>query len=132
MAKLKCLDLESGLLQSNQYATPKGNTYLFHKGGFTEVKDSDDAKFFLGVRKGTAFEDVGVVKEAKKKVTKKVKEVITGKKDPEKKIYTEKELFKLTKKEQTKLIKELAGKSHAIPQYEKNRVALIMKLQSNA
>ena len=44
-----------------------------------------------------------------------------------KKVKSEKELYKLNKKEQSDLIIELGGKK--IPRYEKDRVKMILELQ---
>ncbi len=59
--------------------------------------------------------------EPKKEVKKKVKLV------KEKAKYTKKELFKLNKKEQIKILEDLGAKK--IPRLEKGRVDLILKIQ---
>jgi len=46
---------------------------------------------------------------------------------PKVKIYSEKELYALNKKEQVLILEGLEARK--IPRYEKNRVTLIMKLQ---
>lgn len=57
MAKLKCVSLESGAVDSNRYTTPKGNQHLFQKGTWTDVNDPDDVAHFLKAGNGKLFID---------------------------------------------------------------------------
>lgn len=134
MAKIICKTLDGSLLQSNQYATPKGNIYVFMKGIPTDVKDKDDIEFFLKAGNGELFERIDSVKKA----IKKVKKIVENEKpakflDEDEKTpnpnypWTDKELKKLNKRQQIELIKRIAGSNTRIPHYEKDRIALIKK-----
>ncbi len=46
MTKIKCNTLTPSL-DAQKYKTPKGNEYEFHRGIFIDVKDPEDALFFL-------------------------------------------------------------------------------------
>jgi len=140
MARIICISLDGGLIQSNIYTTPKGNEYLFQKGCPTDVRDPEDIEFFVKkAGNGKFFKRVDGVEKVKKKV----KEVVKGKEpeveriedgskdgtpNPDKK-WTEKELYDLNKVDQIKLIQRLGGSNSRIPRYEKDRVKMILKLQ---
>ena len=129
MVKVICLGLEGGVLLSNQYTTPKGNTYVFDKGIPTEVKDKEDLEYFLKCGNGKLFKAVGIKEKIKEKITPKeapASHLEDGSLNPDYN-WTEEELFKLNKKEQTELLKKLgAGR---IPRTEKERVKMILKLK---
>ncbi len=140
MAKIKCKTLDGGLIQSNTYKTPKGNSYLFEKSAPTEIKDKEDIEYFLKCGNGDYFESVGPVKDVVKKVTEtvkeKVKEAVTGeKKEVEKKPtvdkHTYKELKAMNSPEQKDLIMRLGGSNLRIPRLEEDKIKLIQKLESD-
>ena len=115
--KIVCKTLNN-MLPTNTYRTPKGNSYVFELGVPTEVKDREDAEYFLNAGNGGLFVKYGVtekVKETVAKVTRKPK-------------YTEEELFKMNRKEQVELIRKLGGSNMRIPRREADRVKLILKL----
>lgn len=121
MTMIVCRSLDGGLLQSNEYATPKGNSYMFHRGRATDVRDKDDAAHFLSC---IHYEEVGgpvrAIKEAITKSDEKKKEAAK---------LTEKDVYALNKSAQRELIRKLGGGDHRVPYLEKDRVALILKLQ---
>lgn len=145
MVGIICTTL-SPRLHGNSYKTPKQNKYHFQLGGVTEIKDKEDAAFFLDKRHNGGFIASTVkqkikdkVKETAENIVDKTKEKLTGKKPDrlkekqnkleDNKILEEAEIWRLDKKEQVELIKKLGGKNTVIPNYEKFRVKLILKLQ---
>ena len=65
MTKIKCNTLTEAM-NAQKYKTPKGNEYTFHKGIFTDIKDPEDALFFLNVGKEPLFEADSAVAKIKK------------------------------------------------------------------
>ena len=123
MSKLICTTINDGG-NYREYSTHKGNVYGFYAGIPTDVNDSDDVAFFLAAAGGSAFKKVNAIS----KVTKKIKETIPPKTDPEpKNIVTKEALFALNKSQQESIIKKLTTQS--VPKLEKNKVKLLLKLQ---
>ena len=152
MTKIICTSLQAGILESAKYTGPSGTEYEFRKSHPTEVSDNDDASYFLKAGNGTLFQDAGMVATTVRKVKEKVKETVTGEAPKKEEVrksanelntqkekkaekeakkagnLTEKEAYKLNATEQRALIKKL-DPTASIPRYEKDRVALILKLQ---
>ena len=121
--KIICKSLNGGLIMSNTYQGPSGEQYLFHRNIATEVKNKDDAKYFLNCGGGEFFKSVGKVDE----IVEDLKTAVTGNKpDDEKNILG---LYELNKKAQIELIKKLGGVNTVIPRYEEDRVSLILRIQ---
>jgi len=99
---------------NQNYSTPIVITHAW-----TEVPDD----FVLS----SEMEEHPDTKKTVKVVESKKEETVS--KEPEVEKYAKETLFSMTKAEQVALIKELAGKDAVIPRYEKDRVALILKLQ---
>ncbi len=121
-------------LQANKYKTAKGNEYLFELSMPTKVDDPDDVKYFLD--QSDVYEEVKPLKEKAKKTIETLKDKFTSekkKKEKEKADYeAEYKILKdLTKKEQSKLIRDLAGHNSLIPHYEDKRIKLIMGLRKD-
>lgn len=128
MVKVIDIGMESSYIMQHASYTCKetGNAYHFDRGVGTEVKDKKDIEFF---RRG-GFHIVSAKKAVVSKVVGKdaVKEEI-AKARPEAK--TEKEIYALNRDAQKNLIRKLGGSNTRIPPLEKDRVALILKLQGN-
>lgn len=126
MVKIIDVGMESSyILQHTRYACKvSGNVYEFDRGVGTEVNNKEDIEFF---KKG-GFYIVGLKKAvvAKIKGEDAVKKVVEEVKPKQK---TEKEIYALNKAAQAILIRKLGGSNHRIPTFEKERVALILKLQ---
>ena len=125
--KIECLTL-TGALTANTYKTPKGNEYFFQRNVPTDVPDKEDAEFFLNAGKGEYFKQVSGVKGAVKKVKEEVKELIEPAKEKKIEDYTKTDFMELNKKEQSELIKKLAGTDQRVPSKEEDRVKLLLKL----
>jgi len=137
MYKIECLTLNNAL-SANTYKTPKGNEYLFQNGVPTEIKDKEDANFFLNAGKGKLFADKGTISKVKEAVDK----VINGKKEVPKEIEVEpgkkkpnpaydwdyESLKDLNKNEQVSLIRDLAGGGQTVPALEDGRIKFILKV----
>ncbi len=77
----------------------------------------------MGIKTGTTgMKNFGKAAEEPPKPEEKTK-------PPEKIKLSKAELFALTKTRQTEIIKELGGDDAKVPRYEKDRVAMILKLQ---
>lgn len=66
--KIKCVSLTTGMIESNKYPSPKGNTYEFFRNQFTDVKDAEDALYFLSTGNGEFFEVDGNQTKIKKEL----------------------------------------------------------------
>lgn len=123
MAKVIDVGLEEGYaLQHSKSVTTKGNVYHFDRGVATEVKDKEDIEWF----RKRGYKIVGIKDKLKEKVTGKTE---IDKLKEKRKVLTSREAYALNKAEQRKLIQKLGGANHRIPLREKDRVALILKLQ---
>lgn len=66
MTKIKC-DTLTASVDSQTYKTLKGNTYTFHRNIFTEIKEPEDALFFLKVGgKNPLFSSDSAINKVKK------------------------------------------------------------------
>jgi len=141
MSKILCLTLETGTIGANSYRGPSGIEYLFQKGCPAEVNNKADEKHFLKAGNGKFFEKVGVISKIKNKIVKPKnivedpsprEEVEEYKELPVETVkYAEQELIDMNKQEQADLIEKLSPGTK-VPRLEKNRVALIIKLQTEA
>ena len=133
MVLIRNKNLSPGL-QANTYKTTKGNEYLFELALPTRVDDPDDIKYFL--HQDDVYEEVKPLKEKAKKTIEKLKDTFTSEKKQKEKEKADYEseykvLKDLTKKEQSKLIRDLAGHNSMIPQYEDKRIKMIMRLRKD-
>ena len=97
MVKIQCVVLNQGTIDNNTYSTPKGNTYMFFKKGWTDINDIDDIDYFLKAGNGMFF----ITKEQYDNEIKKnimVKEIKTESTN----IKTEEKQTKIKLKKQTK------------------------------
>lgn len=144
MYKIQCMTLTPAL-SANRYRGISGKQYTFQIGVGTEIKDKEDAEYFLKAGKGMLFKNVGTVAKVVDKVKDKAEEIITGKKKEIPKMieidkgkfkpnyeysWDEKELKALNADEQKSLIKDLAGGGTTIPKLEKDKINLILKLKN--
>ena len=112
-----------GSLDSYRYRGPSGTTYIFEKAAPTEIRKEEDLKHFLNSGDGQSFTRMDTLKETAKKVVDK----LTG--ESEKKKLTYDQLKAMNAKDQTALIKKMAGSYRSVPRLEEDKIKLILKIQ---
>lgn len=149
MTKIKCVSMESGLIESNTYTGPSGTQYTFFKRQFTEVRDPKDASYFLNCGLGKFFVSEGIGE----KVISGVKEIFNIKPEPEvkeepvnepekpeeevpvTKIIVEEvkktaaDIKALNKRTQDFILKEIKGSDFKTPNHESERIKQILEAQ---
>lgn len=154
MTRIKCLNFNSS--DRREYQTTKGTTYEFYKDIYTNIEDPEDALFFLRSANGNAFIAETMTDKILKSLqhaaealhlTPKIDESNppkeTGILEPDTndlkavddqmmvvpEPYDYDKIKKLSKDQQTFIIKKIEGDKANIPKLEHDRINLILKHQ---